>query len=132
MVSFTRKYIFLILAVLLVACGDSQPYLLGPQMHDGIEVLVEIRPGAPTVGMNEFLVLATQKNRLPASNYIVSIKMQNTDEWNQSIQDGATGVYRRAIRVNDPSNDVLLVQLSRKHSKQPPAELVFPLTSTAK
>lgn len=132
MVSFFNKFLITIAAVVLVACGGGQPYLLGPQMHNDIEILVEIRPGAPTVGMNEFLVMATQKNRLPADNYIVSIKMQNTGEWHQSIQDGATGVYRRAIRVNDPHNDVLLVQLSRKHSKQPPAEFAFPLASTAK
>jgi hypothetical protein len=98
-------------------------------MHNDIEILVEIRPGAPTVGMNEFLVMATQKNRLAASKYIVSIKLKGDEQWRQAIQDGATGVYRRAIRVNDPVNDVLMVQLADKDGKQPVAELGFPLTS---
>jgi hypothetical protein len=96
-------------------------------MHNDVEILVEIRPGAPTVGMNEFLVMATQKNRLPASQYIVSIKLQSDEEWSQAIQDGATGVYRRAIRVNNPSSDALMVQLVSKDRRQPAAELRFPL-----
>jgi hypothetical protein len=123
-----------LIAVLLITsfygCGSRDAYLLGPQMHNDIEILVEIRPGAPTVGMNEFLVMATHKNRLPASKYIVSIKLKGQEKWHQSIQDGATGVYRRAIRVNDPGNDVLLVQLEGKDGQQPATVLSFPLISS--
>ena len=113
--------------VFAVACGRSDAYVLGPKMYKDIDVLVEIRPGAPTVGMNEFLVVATHENRIPAFEYIVSIKMKGHDAWHQSIQDGETGVYRRAIRVNDPANDVLTVQLVNKDGKQPAAQLEFPL-----
>ena len=119
-----------ILLVILYGCSRGEAYLLGPQMHNDVEILVEIRPGAPTVGMNEFLVMATQKNRLPATNYIVSIKLQTDDEWRQAIQDGATGVYRRAIRVNNPDSDILVVQLASKDGKQPTAELGFPLVAS--
>jgi hypothetical protein len=111
----------------IAACGSSSAYVLGPKMYNDISILVEIRPGSPTVGMNEFLVMATHKNRIPASEYIVSIKIKGQDDWHQSIQDGATGVYRRAIRVNDPATDVLTVQLVNKDDKQPPAEFDFPL-----
>jgi hypothetical protein len=124
-----KFFIVILLITSVYGCGSRDAYLLGPQMVNDIEILVEIRPGAPTVGMNEFLVLATQKNRLPASEYIVSIKLEGQERWHQSIQDGATGVYRRAIRVNDPDNDVLLVQLVGKDGQQPGKVLSFPLVS---
>lgn len=125
-----KKFAPIVLLLILCGCSAGDAYLLGPQMHNEVEILVEIRPGAPKVGMNEFLVMATHKNRLPASRYIVSIKLQNDSEWSQAIQDGATGVYRRAIRVNNPSNDILMVQLLSKDGKEPAAELSFPLFPT--
>ena len=114
--------------VFAVACGRGDAYVLGPKMYKDIDVLVEIRPGAPTVGMNEFLVVATHENRRPAFEYVVSIKMKGQDAWHQSIQDGETGVFRRAIRVNDPVNDVLTVQMVNKDDGQSVAELDFPLS----
>lgn len=122
-----KIFITILLIASFYGCGSRDAYLLGPQMYNDIEILVEIRPGAPTVGMNEFLVMATQKNRLPGSNYIVSIKLKGQEQWHQAIQDGATGVYRRAIRVNDPDNDVLRVQLVSKDGQQPASVLSFPL-----
>jgi len=130
MIPMRTKIIAALMILTLYGCGGGDAYLLGPQMHNDVEILVEIRPGAPKVGMNEFLVMATQKNRLPASNYIVSIKLQTDTEWRQAIQDGATGVYRRAIRINNPSSDVLMVQLLSKDGKQPAVELSFPLMSS--
>ncbi len=119
-----------LLILMLYGCSADDAYLLGPQMYNNVEILVEIRPGAPKVGMNEFLVMATHKNRLPASQYIVSIKLQSETDWAQAIQDGATGVYRRAIRVNNPNSDTLMVQLVSKDGKQPATELSFPLIPT--
>jgi len=127
MSAFRTKILPLLLSLVLNGCGGGNAYLLGPQMYNDVEVLVEIRPGAPTVGMNEFLVIATHENRFPASEYIVSIKLRGADDWHQAIQDGATGVYRRAIRVNNPASDELMVQLADKDGTQPPAEFGFPL-----
>lgn len=127
MMSFGRLFVPILILLILYGCGRSEAYLLGPQMHGEVEILVEIRPGAPTVGMNEFLVMATHKNRLAASKYVVSLKLKGKEEWQQAIQDGATGVYRRAIRVNNPDSDVLAVQLVAKDGRQPPAILEFPL-----
>lgn len=124
---YLQQKIIPVLLILLFGCSAGEPYLLGPQMHNDVEILVEIRPGTPKVGMNEFLVMATQKNRLAASKYVVSIKLQSDDEWAQAIQDGATGVYRRAIRVNDPGSDVLMVQVASKAGNQPAAVMRFPL-----
>ena len=116
-----------ILVVVLASCSKGDAYVLGPQSFSDVEVIVEIRPGAPQVGMNEFLVVATHENRRPAYEYIVSIKMQQHNRWSQSIQDGATGVYRRAIRISNPDTDILQVQLQHKKNKDKVHQLFFPL-----
>ena len=100
-------------ALLLASCGQENAYILEPQWRDDIEYLVEIRPGAPTVGMNEFMIVATHKDHRPAHEAVISIKIKGKGDWRQSIQDGHSGVYRRAIRVNDPENDVMLVQVKQ-------------------
>jgi hypothetical protein len=131
--SFLKKLLIVGLVLLsAVACGSSDAYILGPQTYKDIDILVEIRPGAPTVGMNEFLVMATHKNRRPAADYVVSIKIKGLQDWHQSIQDGETGVYRRAIRVNDPDHDILSVQFVNKDEKHPPVVLDFPLHQSQK
>ena len=127
MTLFGRLFVPILILLILNGCSRGEAYLLGPQMHGEVEILVEIRPGVPKVGMNEFLVMATHKNRLAASKYVVSVKLQGDEEWQQAIQDGATGVYRRAIRVNNPDNDILEVQLVAKDGRQPTAILEFPL-----
>ena len=132
MVYLRQSIIVSLILLIAAACGSGDAYVLGPQLYKDIDILVEIRPGAPTVGMNEFLVIATHKNRIPASEYIVSIKIKGQPDWHQSIQDGATGVYRRAIRVNDPVNDVFTVQLLNKDGKEAAVELDFPLQKSAK
>ena len=128
MFCWSKISLLIFMLVFAVACGRGDAYVLGPKMYKDIDVLVEIRPGAPTVGMNEFLVVATHENRRPAFEYVVSIKMKGQDAWHQSIQDGETGVFRRAIRVNDPVNDVLTVQMVNKDDGQSVAELDFPLS----
>ena len=115
------------MAVIVSSCGQENAYILTPQWHNDIEYLVEIRPGAPTVGMNEFIVVATHKDKKPLHNAVVSIKIMGTDEWRQSIQDGHSGVYRRAIRINDPVKNVLLVQVKLDKKE---FILEFPLTKT--
>lgn len=128
-----KIYLVLFLTVLsMVGCGQGDAFLLGPKWIDDVHVIVEIRPGAPTVGMNEFLVIATQKDRRPAHQYIVSIKMKNANQWRQSIQDGESGVYRRAIRVIDPIKDVLLVKFESKDGSDKVVELIFPLSEPFK
>ncbi|MDH5323829.1 MAG: hypothetical protein OEZ68_16800 [Gammaproteobacteria bacterium] len=119
-----RNLKLILFLILLSACSGEKAYILGPQTHEDVDVLVEIRPGAPRVGMNEFIVVATKKNRIPAKDYIVSVKMKGLGEWRQSIQDGHSGVYRRAVRVNDPQTDVLLVELDDRKQK---TVLSFPL-----
>jgi hypothetical protein len=126
-----KIFYWLIIVALLTAslagCGRGNAYILVPQQWNDTEFLVEIRPGAPTRGMNEFVVVATDSKGVPGYEYIVSIKMNTAKDWQQMIQDGHSGVYRRAIAVDDPENGVLLVQVRHKREENKQVSLSFPL-----
>lgn len=126
-----KKLYWLIIVVLLITalagCGRSDAYILMPQRWNDTEFLVEIRPGAPTRGMNEFVVVATDSNGVPGYEYVVSIKMNTAKNWQQMIQDGHSGVYRRAIAVDDPEKGVLMVQVRHKREENKQVSLSFPL-----
>jgi hypothetical protein len=108
------RIILLALAGLwLVACSDEQAVRLGPQQWQDLQFVVETRPSPIRVGMNEFIVIASREVYKPGVGLVVDIRIGEQTEWRQAIQDGFTGVYRRAIRVNDPQNDVLLVHVRK-------------------
>ena len=135
-----NKLIITINLVLLVvtmtavtSCSRSDAYILIPQRWNEHEILVEIRPGAPRQGMNEFVVVATNYNTgVPGYEYIVSLKMNADDRWQQMIQDGHSGVYRRAIAVKDPVNGVLVVQINHNREENKKTEFTFPLAKHVK
>jgi len=130
----TTKIILLVFAIaVLPSCSRSDAYILVPQRWNENEILVEIRPGAPRHGMNEFVVVATNyKTGVPGYEYIVSLKMNTGERWHQMIQDGHSGVYRRAIEVKDPVNGVLVVQIKHTREKNKKAELNYPLVKHVK
>ena len=105
-------------ALALISCGKGQAYLLTPQYWDDVEFMVELRPGAPRVGMNEFLIFATDKSGKPGYEYVISIQIDGPSNWTQTIQDGHTGVYRRALALTDPETDVLLVKVEARSGQQ--------------
>lgn len=115
---------------LLVSCSRSTPYLLDAQHWDDISVFVEVRPTPPKPGMNEFLVVCTFSNGKPAYDFIVSIQMVGDSSWTQMIQDGHTGVFRRALHIKDLEKDVLKVKM---HGVIKPGnrELLFPMTNSS-
>jgi hypothetical protein len=117
-----------IMLVAVYGCGRDAAYLLPPQVWNDTEFLVEIRPGAPRVGMNEFVVLSTQTDGAPGYNYVITIKTNLSDSGSQMIQDGHSGVYRRAIEVKDPANEVLVVQIIHKKETELKTELKYPLS----
>ncbi len=101
----------LLCAVLLLgACGADRTRL-PVQEWQGVTVGVETRPAPVVMGMNEFLVSA-RGARGAAHDLLVSIRMGDDQPWTQAIQDGRTGVYRRALEVRGP-NPVLQVQVKR-------------------
>ena len=116
------------LMLVLNGCGRGGAYILPPQAWDNTEFLVEIRPGAPQKGMNEFVIIATQLDGVPAYNYVVTITTDMNDKESQMIQDGHSGVYRRAIEVKDPENEVLVVKIAHKKETDKKTELRYPLS----
>ena len=106
--------VLLCLALPLGACDEPVP-VMPAQTWNGIRVEIETRPPQLGVGMNEFLIMATREkhHEVPAHDLIVSLAINDDGHWEQAIQDGFVGVYRRALRVSDPAQDVLLVRLER-------------------
>lgn len=76
-------------------------------------------------GMNEFLVLTTLEHGKPVHDLIVSLRASQDDEWQQAIQDGFSGVHRRALYL--PGTPTLYVQLRKKRTDET-VVLEFPLT----
>lgn len=120
-----RVVLLAVLCSLLLACGDEQAVRLGPQQWEGITFIVESRPSPIRVGMNEFIVIATREHSKPGVGLVVSLRADPQDDWHQAIQDGFTGVYRRAVRVSDPQTESLAVHLRRGHEAE--TTLYFPL-----
>ena len=122
----------LLIVVFLISasgCGKDAAYLLPPQVWNDTEFLVEIRPGAPRVGMNEFVVISTQTDGAPGYSYIITIKTNLNDRPSQMIQDGHSGVYRRAIEIKDPVNEVLIVHVAHNKETELKTELQFPVAN---
>jgi len=109
--------------VLLAACGGEVVTSPTQQWKD-MSFRIETRPPTIKPGMIEFLVIANRGERKRAHDLLVSLRIGEQGRWTQAIQDGAVGVYRRALRVNDPANDVLNVYIRHKDEE---TILKFPL-----
>jgi hypothetical protein len=125
------KKLFSVIAliVILAACSDEAAVSLGPQQWQDFSFMVESRPSPLRVGMNEFIVIVNREGYKPGVGLIVSLRADDKAEWRQAIQDGFSGVYRRAIQVNDPQSDVLAVHVSKSRAEDGGEEttLYFPL-----
>lgn len=99
-----------LLALSLGGCEDGPRYVVPSQTWHDITVRIESRPAPPVPGMNEFWVILNDARGIPVPNAVVSVRAASAT-WSQAIQDGHTGVYRRAIRVEDPTRHPLVVQL---------------------
>ena len=129
-----RSGLLLLFLLVLSGCSDEQAVLLGPQQWQDLEFVVETRPSPIRTGMNEFVVIASRDGYKPGIGLIGDIRADENMAWRQAIQDGFTGVYRRAVRVNNPHTDVLAVHVrrdkkSQKENKEKEIEttLFFPL-----
>ena len=106
------KVIFVaLLSVCTVACGTGESRLPVQHWQDAV-IGVETRPAPVVVGMNEFLISGTRPPRRAASDMLVFIRMSDNEPWVQSIQDGHTGIYRRALKVGE-GPQILQVRLRR-------------------
>jgi len=121
--------LLLVLPLLLVGCvGGGNTYVLPTKVwkEQKIEVTIQTRPPQIKAGMIEFMVLAAVEGRKPANELVVSLRMEGSEKWNQAIQDGFLGVYRRVVKVRDPARDVIAVRLRVKKSDDEKI-LYFPL-----
>ena len=120
--SIHLRLLSMLLIGVVAGCGDQVPRI-PPQVWQDLEIVVETRPVIVRPGMNEFLVIATQHGGLPGHDMVVSLRMTPAHGWQQAIQDGHSGVFRKAILVN-PGQHQVQVQLRRKDQL---GELVFAL-----
>lgn len=120
-----RSLIAVLIAVVLLACSNPDPrYQIAPQKWNDAVIEIQSRPTPVRPGMNEFLVIATLERGKPVSDLVVSLRAGPGDDWQQAIQDGHSGVYRRALRL--PGTPNLYVQL-RKNMADEETVLEFPL-----
>lgn len=123
--------IFIIVLFGLAGCADEKAVRLGPQEWNDLQFIVEARPTPIRAGMTEFIVIASRESYKPGVGLIVSMRVDENAEWTQAIQDGYTGVYRRAVRVNNPETDVLAVHARKSKKaddeKEGETTLYFPL-----
>ena len=116
----------IVLMGLLAACTNEGAVRYGPQQWNQTQFVVETRPSPLQAGMNEFIVIATRNDARPGVKFVVSLRIGESGEWHQAIQDGYTGVYRRAVRVTDPETDVLSVKVKESRGDAQ-TTLYFPL-----
>lgn len=108
-----RLPLLLLIAAMLIACtGGKGEATLPAQRWGEVSVAVEFRPVPLRAGMNEFMVIATHADRTRAHDMVVALRSDPGAAWQQAIQDGRTGVYRRAVPLRS-GEQVLYVRLSR-------------------
>ncbi len=112
---------------LLYGCGGERVSAYPSQLWEDITIEIETRPARVEEGMIEFLVIATRQPRRPAHNLLVFISIDDTGAWQQAIQDGHMGVYRRALMITDPASNVLNVRIRYDDRER---TLQFPLVQT--
>ncbi|HFE32303.1 MAG TPA: hypothetical protein ENJ17_03225 [Gammaproteobacteria bacterium] len=124
-----RAMLLVVLSGLLLACAGDDAVLLGPQQWDDARFIVESRPSPIRRGMTEFIVIATRDKSRPGVGFVVSLQASKGREWRQAIQDGYTGVYRRAVWVEDPLGGRLAVHVKKKDGAE--TTLYFPFPTAA-
>ncbi len=120
-----HRLIIVLTVALLSACSEPDPrYQIPTQIWNGVVVEIQVRPIPIRPGMNEIMVLTTLERGKPVPNLLVSLRAEKDAAWQQAIQDGHSGVHRRALIL--PGTPSLYVQLRKKRSKEV-AVLEFPL-----
>lgn len=120
-----RFFIAALVMLVLTACGGGKDLARLPSQQWGdINVTVEFRPIPLQKGMNEFMIIATNPDRSAARDLVVSLRSVSDAPWQQAIQDGNIGVYRRAVYL-DAGEQTLYVHLRRRLEEQ---VLEFPVS----
>ena len=113
-------------AVLLSGCSAPEELLrIAPQKLGDAIVEIQTRPAPVAGGKSEFMVIMTTERGRPVPDYIVSLRADSSHRWQQGIQDGLSGVYRKAVAV--PASATHLYVKFRKKLTEDEAVLEFPL-----
>lgn len=115
--------ISLVLLIVISACTAEIPTTQF-QEHGDYSFRLESRPPHVTKGMNEFLLISNYKKKFRAYDLIVSYRMGSQGKWRQAIQDGHTGVYRKAMFVKNIETDVLYVHVKQSKKYKITDELI--------
>jgi hypothetical protein len=107
-----RIFLAVMLSLALWGCGSDADYTLGHRQWGDVVIEVQSRPAPVAVGMNEFLIIATDTRGGPVHDLLVELRMNDNESWRQAIQDGFSGVYRKALAV-DSLQDQLQIKLKR-------------------
>lgn len=103
--------LFAVVLCLLSACSSPEVWTPAAQKWGSFSVRLETRPEVMRQGMNEFLVIINREGQRHIPDLLVKIRTPDS-KWRQAMPDGALGVYRRALLVNDMQHDQLYVRLS--------------------
>jgi len=118
-----KKYL-LVLTLGLAACAPAEPvWTPAAQQWQDVTINIETQPSPIRLGMNEFLLITGHQQRGFGDGLLLMVRTENS-KWEQAIPDGALGVFRRALPVNDIQHDHLYVRLSRHHQH---GEMTFDL-----
>ncbi|MDQ6968068.1 MAG: hypothetical protein Q9M14_05225 [Mariprofundaceae bacterium] len=108
--------LFVVLACLLSACSGPEVWTAPAQQWGKFNIHLETRPEIMRQGMNEFLLFVNREGQRHIPDLLIKIRTPSSD-WRQAMPDGALGIYRRALLVNDMKHDQLYVRLSY-HGKE--------------
>jgi len=125
-----KKSLWLVLLWALASCSSPNVWRPEAQQWGDFTIHIETRPEVIRHGMNEFLLLVDRKGQRHIPDLLIQIRTPSS-HWTQAMPDGALGVYRRALMINDLKRDQLYVRLSY-HGKEGALTFdLFPATTAA-
>lgn len=114
--------------ILLTSCSSSDSvWHAKAQYWQDFHIHYETRPETLRTGMNEFLIFIERKKQKHIPDLLVNIQIDH-NTMQQAMPDGALGIYRRALFVQDAQHNKLHVHLSY-HGKK--GEVIFDLAPHA-
>jgi len=124
-----KKYLGILLSLLafgLAACSDGAAATSIPSQHwKEWVVRIQTHPNPPLAGMSEIVVIITGPHGKPGGDLIVSLRGMDSEPWNQAIEDGYIGVYRRAVDIGEDKTGVVQVRIQQGSEQK---VLLFPVT----
>jgi hypothetical protein len=114
---------FILMTLMLVSCGSGQVLTLERRHWGDIEVAVEVHPAPLRAGPAEFVIMATDAGT-PARDLVVSIRANPHSPWQQAMQDGGLGVFRKSLSLAS-GQQTLYLQLRNRLEE---TVLEYPLT----